>query len=340
MLDDPNYIAQFDKSGGLAVIAGQTEQLKQQYQFDAPVADGINSIVLAGMGGSALAAEFVKSWLTDRLPLPFEIVRGYDLPDHVGKNTLCILSSYSGNTEETLNCLAQAKKRAAAIVVMAAGGKLAEQANDYSYLEIPSGCQPRLTVLYGAKALASLFEQMGLIDGITDELNAASDWLESEVSAFVANIDETHNPAKQIAKQLTGHPVIVYGGPTLEMVAMKWKIDINENAKQLAFWNRLPEFNHNEFIGWYHPKDSGLKVVELVSSLDNDRIAQRFEVSNRLLSGKMPTPIMVEARGETRLQQMLWTLLLGDHVSVYLAILNQIDPIPVKLIEKLKKELG
>lgn len=340
MLDDPNYIAQFDKSGGLAVIAGQTEQLKQQYQFDAPVADGINSIVLAGMGGSALAGEFVKSWLTDRLSLPFEIVRGYDLPNYVGKNTLCILSSYSGNTEETLNCLEQAKKRSAAIAVMSAGGKLAEQANDYSYLEIPSGCQPRLTVLYGAKALASLFEDMGLIEGITDELEAVGDWLESEVSAFVANIDEANNPAKQIAKQLTGHPVVVYGGPTLDMVAMKWKIDINENAKQLAFWNRLPEFNHNEFMGWHNPKDSGLKVIELTSSLDNDRVARRFEVSNRLLSGKMPAPIMVEARGETRLQQMLWTLLLGDFVSVYLAILNQIDPIPVELIEKLKKELG
>lgn len=340
MLDDTNLLAQFDRSNGVAVVAGQAEQLRQQYEFDAPVLDGIQNVVLAGMGGSALAAEFIKSWLGDRLEMPFEIVRGYDIPKYVGKNTLLILSSYSGNTEETISCFTQAKNSSAAIVVMSSGGKLAEGADEYSYLQIPGGCQPRLAVLYGVKALASLFEQMGLIDGVIDDLETNAEWLLSEVENFTSNIKEANNPAKQIAKQLTGHPVVVYGGPTLEMVAMKWKIDINENGKHIAFWNRLPEFNHNEFIGWHNPKDNNFRVIELTSSLDNDRIEKRFEVSNRLLSGKMPAPIVVEAHGETKLQQMLWTLLLGDFVSVYLAVLNQTDPIPVELIEKLKKELG
>ena len=340
MLDDTNLLAQFDRSNGIAIVAGQAEQLRQQYEFDAPVADGIQNIVLAGMGGSALAGEFIKAWLGNRLSIPFEIVRGYDLPNYVGENTLLILSSYSGNTEETLSCFEQAKKSSAAMVIMSAGGKLAEGAEDYSYLQIPGGVQPRLTVLYGAKALASLFEQMGLVEGVVDELETNAEWLLSEVENFTSNIKEANNPAKQIAKQLTGHPVVVYGGPNLEMVAMKWKIDINENAKQIAFWNRLPEFNHNEFIGWQHPKDNNLRVIELKSSLDNDRIEKRYEVSNRLLSGIMPAPIIVEAHGETKLQQMLWTLLLGDFVSVYLAVLNQTDPVPVELIEKLKKDLG
>lgn len=340
MLDDTNLLAQFDRSNGVAVVAGQAEQLRQQYEFDAPVVEGIQNIVLAGMGGSALAAEFIKSWLGDRLTIPFDIVRGYDLPKYVGKNSLLILSSYSGNTEETLSCLEQAKKTSASLVIMCAGGKLAEGAEEYSYLQIPGGCQPRLAVLYGVKALASLFEQMGLVEGVIDELETNAEWLLSEVENFTSNIKQADNPAKQIAKQLTGHPVVVYGGPTLEMVAMKWKIDINENGKHIAFWNRLPEFNHNEFIGWHNPKDNNLRVIELTSSLDNDRVKKRFEVSNRLLSGKMPAPIIVEAHGETKLQQMLWTLLLGDFVSVYLAVLNQTDPIPVELIEKLKKELG
>lgn len=340
MLDDPKYIARFDRSNGFDMVAGQPQQLRQQYEFEAPKMDQINSIVLAGMGGSALAAEFIRSWLSDRLTVPFEIVRGYDLPKHVGKHTLVVASSYSGNTEETLSCLEQVESTGATVAYMSAGGKLAQAATGKTYIQIPAGNQPRLAVLYGVKALATLLESLGLAEGLVAELETAAEWLLEEVTHFTPNILEDDNIAKQVAKQLAGSPVVVYGGPTLAMPAMKWKIDINENGKNIAFWNQLPEFNHNEFIGWGNPKDSLLKVVQLQSSLDNERIKKRFEVSNRLLSGTMPAPIIVTAHGQTKLQQMLWSMLLGDFVATYLALLNQVDPIPVDLIEKLKKELG
>lgn len=340
MLDDPKYIARFDRSNGFDMVAGQPQQLRQQYEFKAPKMDQINSIVLAGMGGSALAAEFIRSWLSDRLTVPFEIVRGYDLPKHVGKHTLVVVSSYSGNTEETLSCLEQVESTGATVAYMSAGGKLAQAATGKTYIQIPAGNQPRLAVLYGVKALATLLESLGLAEGLVAELETAAEWLLEEVTHFTPNILEDDNIAKQVAKQLAGSPVVVYGGPTLAMPAMKWKIDINENGKNIAFWNQLPEFNHNEFIGWGNPKDSLLKVVQLQSSLDNERIKKRFEVSNRLLSGTMPAPIIVTAHGQTKLQQMLWSMLLGDFVATYLALLNQVDPIPVDLIEKLKKELG
>lgn len=340
MLDDPGYIDQFDNSNALAVVAGQADQLRQQFEFDTPHIEGLNRIVLAGMGGSALGAEFTRSWLSDRLSLPLDIVRGYDLPAYVDDKSLVIVSSYSGNTEEALSCLEQARERKPGIILMSAGGKLASLGEEHASIQIPEGLQPRLAVLYGVKAISTLLEQLDAAEGLTAELETAAEWLLEEVSHFAANIPEAANPAKQVAKQLAGHPVVVYAGPTLAMPAMKWKIDINENAKQVAFWNQLPELNHNEFIGWQHPKDSGLKVVELISSLDNDRVQKRFEVSNRLLSGKMPAPILVEAHGETKLQQMLWALLLGDFVSVYLAFLNQVDPTPVDMVEKLKTELG
>lgn len=340
MLDDPKYIARFDRSNGFDMVAGQPQQLRQQYEFKAPKMDQINSIVLAGMGGSALAAEFIRSWLSDRLTVPFEIVRGYDLPKHVGKHTLVVVSSYSGNTEETLSCLEQVESTGATVAYMSAGGKLAQAATDKTYIQIPAGNQPRLAVLYGVKALATLLESLNLAEDVVTELETAAEWLLEEVTHFATNIPEDDNIAKQVAKQLAGSPVVVYGGPTLAMPAMKWKIDINENGKNIAFWNQLPEFNHNEFIGWGNPNDSLLKVVQLQSSLDNERIKKRFEVSNRLLSGTMPAPIIVTAHGQTKLQQMLWTMLLGDFVATYLALLNQVDPIPVDLIEKLKKELG
>jgi glucose/mannose-6-phosphate isomerase len=136
-----------------------------------------------------------------------------------------------------------------------------------------------------------------------------------------------------------GHPVVMYGGPTLALPTMKWKIDFNENSKHLAFYNYLPEFNHNEFNGWAHPERSGLKVVELRSDLDHSQVQKRFDVTNKLLSNRF-APIEVHAEGETKLEQMLWTLILGDFTSAYLAFLNGIDPTPVDLIEKLKKELA
>lgn len=339
MLDDPKYIEQFDRSNTLAVIAGQADQLRQTYEFEVPQVEDLHTIVLAGMGGSALAAEFVRSWLSDRLPIPIEIVRDYDLPAYVGKNSLVIISSYSGNTEEALSALEQVTATGAGVVIMTSGGKLADVAKNYSFIKIPGGLQPRLAVFYEVKAIATLIEELALVDDLVAELETAAEWLLHEASYFISNVKEDENPAKQVAAKLVGHPAVIYGGPTLAMAAMKWKIDCNENAKNQAFYYALSEFNHNEFQGWPNPKDSLLRVVQLQSSLDNDRIAKRFEVSNRLLSGIMPAPIVVEAQGETKLQQMLWTILLGDFMTAYLAFLNQVDPGPVPLVEKLKKEL-
>lgn len=341
MLDDPKYIARFDRSEGFAMVAGQPQQLRHDYQIKPPVIDNsIHNLVLVGMGGSALAAEFIRSWLSDGLKVPFEIVRDYELPLYVNEHSLVIVSSYSGNTEETLSCLKQVGESGATAVRMTAGGKLAQDDSVEAMITIPNDLQPRFAVLYEAKAIAVLLEELKLVEGVVEDLEVAADWLLEEVTHFAPNIPEADNIAKQIAKQLVGHPVVIYGGPTLAMPAMKWKIDLNENAKNLAFWNQLPEFNHNEFIGWSNPKNSLMKVVQLHSSLDNDRVKKRFEVSNRLLSGSMPAPVVVEAQGQTKLQQMLWSMLLGDFVATYVAMLNQVDPVPVELIEKLKKELG
>lgn len=340
MLDNLLEIQKLDKSNALGIIAGQPNQLRHEFnvQFSSKT---YKNIVVAGMGGSALAAEFIRSWLISRLPMPFEISRDYSLPGFVSGDTLVIASSYSGNTEETLSALTEAENKGADIVVISAGGKLAEVARDkgYPYFEVPAGLQPRLAVLYGARALADILVSLGILEGIVAELTDAAEWMEQHYSTWTAEVQEENNLAKQIALLLQNHGVVIYGGPTLLLPAMKWKIDINENAKNVAFWNHFPEFNHNEFNGWisFAPKD--LKVVELLSSLDHPQVQKRFEVTNRLLSGKMPTPIQVQVEGETKLQQMMWALILGDFVSAYLAFLNDIDPTPVDLIEKLKKEL-
>ena len=342
MLDQPDFIARYDKHDALGIITGLPDQLAHTFEVPAELAAyaGVTNVVLTGMGGSAQGGEFIKTWLGDRLPVPFVIVRDYVLPSFVGPDTLVIAASYSGNTEETLGALHDARNRQARVVVMASGGKLLTTAkNDgLPHFAIPGGLQPRFAVLYAVRAMALVLEAAGLIANATDELAASGEWLKGQLGAWGPSVPAADNPAKRIAEALVGHPVVVYSGPSLAFAAMKWKIAFNENSKNIAFYNYLPEMNHNEFIGWEFPERSGIKVIELRSDLDNGQIAKRFDVMNRLLSASF-APIEVQADGNDRLQQLVWAIGMGEYVACYLAFLNGIDPSPVDLVEKLKAEL-
>lgn len=306
--------------------------------------EGLENIVVAGMGGSALAADIAKNWLSSRLARPLEIVRGYDIPEYVGPTTLFIASSYSGNTEETLSALEQAEKRSARIVIMAAGGKLLEIARSKKYftLELPQVSQPRLSPFAGLKALTCVFSDLGWIGDldVRRELLDTANWLDVEKSKLsLDNLDED-NIALALARYLHGQPGLIYAGPALRSAAYKWKIDINENAKQLAFCNVYPELNHNEYQGWLFPEKKPVATVQLQSSLDHVRVQKRFTITQEILKEHGFEPIVVHAEGQTHIQQLLWTILLGDYVSSYMGILNGIDPTPVALVEELKKKLG
>jgi len=153
-------------------------------------------------------------------------------------------------------------------------------------------------------------------------------------------VPAAQNPAKLLAQELMGKSPVIYAGPKLWPAAYKWKISFNENAKNVAWCDVFSEFDHNEFIGWSgHPIDKPYGIIELQSTLEHIRIQKRFEITNRLLSGQWPNPHIVQAQGETILEQLLWCIALGDFVSLYLALLNGINPTPVDLIEKLKAEL-
>lgn len=140
--------------------------------------------------------------------------------------------------------------------------------------------------------------------------------------------------------ELVGNSVVIYSGPKMYPAAYKWKININENSKNIAWCNQLPEFNHNEFQGWIsHPIEKPYKVVDIRSGLEHPRVQARFEITEKLLSGKRPHPEVVVPSGDSVLKQLLWSIQLGDFVSLYLALLNGLNPTPVDLIEKLKVEL-
>lgn len=346
MLDDDNVLNQRDPHGALTVAAEQWRQV----QFQAAVQDGahdgrtIERIVFAGMGGSALAAMLIKDWLGSVLKVPFEIVRSYDLPAYVDDQTLVIASSYSGNTEETLSCLTQARNKSAQVAVIASGGKLIDVAKHQSiaHVVLPGGIQPRMAVFYSLRAAVALLVHFSLVNrSALEEIAYTADFLREESEHWYREVSTDKNDAKQLALLASGKTPVIYGGPLTGAVAYKWKISWNENAKNVAFCGQYPEFNHNEFIGWAsHPVEKPFAVFDLVSDFEHEQVLRRFTISDRLLSGRRPKSHVVHLHGETLLQQLLWGCILADFISIYVAILNGVDPVPVELIEKLKQELA
>lgn len=342
MLDDLKYIHDRDANDALGIAEKQAAQLIQVFDLTGNRDFGnIQNVVYAGMGGSALAALLVHTW--PKLSLPFEVVRDYDLPAYVNGNTLVIAASYSGNTEETLSALDQAEAKGAQIAVIAGGGKLqkAAEAKGYLFGVLPKVVQPRYAVLSNFKLLLDILQAAGVLThDLNGELEQASGFLHTAVQSWLPTVPTVQNKAKQLALDAIGKSVVIYGGPKLFPAAYKWKISFNENAKQVAWAGQYPEFNHNEFIGWSkQPVDKPYLVIDLRSNLEHERVQKRFEVSERLLSGMRPSPEVVNAQGSTVLEQLLWTIALGDFVSLYTGIANGLNPAPVDLVEKFKKEL-
>lgn len=343
MLDDLKYIHERDAQDALGVAERQWQQLEYDFTTDFGNLSNVqyDNVVLGGMGGSALAALIGTTW--PGLTIPFEIVRDYDIPEYVSNKTLFIASSYSGNTEETLSALEQAEAKNAVVVVIAHGGKLEEIAaqKQYPFLKLPDTGQPRYATLVGLKAFVSVLVGAGLADKeLLKELTGSVEYLKSHVASWVATVPTASNSAKQLALELIGKSIVVYSGAKFYPAAYKWKISFNENAKHVAWVNQYPEFNHNEFIGWTkQPTDKPYTVIDIRSNLEHPRTLKRFEVSERLLSGVRPAPYVIIPEGKTLLQQLLWTTALGDFTSLYLAILNGLNPTPVDLIEKFKKSL-
>lgn len=341
MLDDLKIIAQRDTSDTIGFAAKQLGQLETDFEITIEHPD-LRNVVFAGMGGSALYAEFARSW--PGITVPYQIVRRYEIPPYVNQHTLFIASSFSGNTEETIACLHQAEEQGATIAVIASGGRLQEiaESKGYPFAKLDQSIpQPRMGAFAGYKALISVLDAAGICHHKAHEMEEVVSTLKEVPAQWAADVPTAQNQAKQIAQELMGRSIVVYSGPFLAPVDYKWKISFNENAKNVSWSNQYPEFNHNEFIGWTsHPIDKPYAIINLTSHLEHPRVQKRFEISDRLLSGQRPHPITVEIQGETQLEQILWGTLLGDFVSLYLAILNGIDPEPVALVEKLKHELA
>lgn len=344
MLDDLNFISGKDPHGALQAAAAQPAQAAWAAQLkNAPdeTAGVIEKVIVAGVGGSALAADVAKSWL--RLKLPFEVVRKYELPAYVDEKTLVIVSSYSGNTEETVSMLEAAEDSRAQVVVIASGGQLIDvaQEKNYPFVQLPANYQPHMAVLLSLRAMTKTLESYLKLNGKYDEIGELADWLSEQSQAWLPEVATHENFAKQLAETTAGKTVVIYSGSRMAPVGYKWKVSLNKIAKNLAFASELPEASHNEVMGWTsHPVDKPFAVFDLISGFEYPHILKQFAISDQLLSGLRPKSTHIELQGESVLAQLLWGYLLADFVSIYLAILNGVDPMLIELIEKFKRELA
>lgn len=343
MIDDLKYIHKVDKSDALGLIAKQGMQLLHEFTPTNLQNHNISNIVLAGMGGSGWPIRYIASW--PGLNVPMEVCSNYDLPKYVSRETLVIVSSHSGNTEEVLSAFKQAESKGCQIVVVSSGGKLAELADQKklpTYI-IPGGIQPRMSSFYFLSGFISIFTKLDLLCEVpaTGFMTELADWLIQQTADLLPEVPTSRNPAKKLAQEIMGKTPIIYSGPSLAPVAQKMKICVNENAKSTAWWGQYPEFSHNEFIGWSsHPINKPFTIIEFRSNLDHPRIQKRFEVTEKLLSGKRPHPHIIRPHGDSIPKQLFWSSMFADFVCTYLAILNGVDPTPVDLVEKFKHELN
>lgn len=304
--------------------------------------EGKDHLVVAGMGGSAIGGDLLRTLVADTARLPVTVVRHYQLPGFVTERSVVIASSYSGNTEETLAAFEEARARGATVVCVASGGELLRRARTEGlpYLQIPGGLQPRAALGYSFTALLTIAEHIGLVAPDEAAWNETQELLEQQSEVFG---DPSGNDALELAEALQDRLPFIYSGTGLmEAVNLRWRCQIQENAKRLASGNVYPELNHNEIMGWEYPGPlhEMIGVIVLRDREDHPRVQQRMEVTRALISDRAGYWAEVQSQGESRLARMMSLVNLGDWVSLYLAVLLGVDPTPVPLIGQLKETLA
>ena len=298
-------------------------------------------LVVCGMGGSAIGGDLAVAALGDRATRPITVVRGYALESWIPPETLVLCASYSGETEETLACFEAAGAAGAQRVVLTTGGTLAGLARDEGVpvIGVPAGMVPRAAVVYmtiGALECAAL---CGAAPALHAEIDTATALLEELIEEWGPGAAED-SLAKQVARELDGTIPVVHGAASTVAVGRRWSTQINENAKSTAFWSELPEANHNQVCGWERGRAMAPFTGVFLGDPDqHPRVKRRMELMSAEVERTGAPAVQLEARGESRLERVLSLILLGDMVSVYLAVLAGVDPTPVDAIETFKQRL-
>ncbi len=296
----------------------------------------IHNVFVAGMGGSGIGANFVAELIREECKVPFLIGKSYSAPNFVGKNSLVIASSYSGNTEETLQAFKQIMNSGAKIVVVSSGGKLIELAkeNSLDYIQVPGGSpSPRACLGYSMVQQLFVLNKLGLIsDKIINDVEIASELLKKDQ-------EDIQFRAERIAPMLQNKIPVIYTTDRMEAVAVRFRQQINENGKSLCWHHVIPEMNHNELVGWREDYNQ-LVVLYFRNKDDFPRNQVRMDINKEIISNYTTSIIEVYSKGQSLAERMLYFVHLGDWISVYLAALKGVDAVEIKVIDYLKSELG
>ncbi len=348
-MDNPQVYKQFDPEGMLTCLHEMPQLCQQAWQmamkFDLPQDySKVNKVVILGMGGSAIGGDLVASLAVSEAKLPILVYRGYDLPAFIDAETLVIASSYSGMTEETLSSFEQALETDSKKLVITTGGKLKSMAEEKNVpvFGFTYKAKPRAALAFSFLPILGFLQRLGFLSDKSADVTETVKVLQELTQKIKEDVPLSGNPAKQLAQKLYGHLLVIYGAGILSEVAHRWKTQLNENSKAWAFYEVFPELDHNAVVGYQFPPELADKimVVLLRSNLLQRRIQLRYQITCQLLDRAKVGYQIVDGDGTSPLSQMMSLVLFGDYTSYYLAILNKIDPSPVKAIAYLKEQLA
>ena len=347
----PSNLKKLDKSGMLGLLL----DFPKQCQAAKAIADNarilfenrkFDKIVFAGLGGSAIGGDLVKSYVFSDCIIPISVIREYVLPAYVDASTLIFLASYSGNTEETLSAYRCAKEKGATLIAISSDGSLKERANTdkVTFIEVPRGLPPRCALGYLSIIPLCILVKLGLIKDASPSINQTVRTLEELKDRNLnPNIGEKDNIAKSVALRLFNKFAVIYSASIhFDVCATRFRGQIAENSKALGSSHLFPEMNHNEIVGWQNPKKlfKNFAVVMLRDDKMHPRVAKRMDITRDIIKKEGVNLIEIWSRGDSLLSRMFSLIYIGDFVSYYLAILYGIDPTPVERVTYLKKRLS
>jgi len=346
ILDNIAKIKAVDKSKMInfsmdsANLYRESAKLAEKIQLNYPKPD---NIIVAGMGGSGIGGDLLKDWARNRTAVPIEINREYQLPAYAGRKTLVLITSYSGDTEESLSAFLDSLKRKCMVFCVSSGGALVENAERLKvpYLRVPGGIPPRAALPYMFIPLLKCMEKMGLVSGTSEELSEALQFLKKISKENAPEMPAKENFSKTLALNIGQTSPVVYGFSFYRSVAQRFKQQFNENSKVPAKWEVFSELNHNEIVGWERADELNkcFSAIFIRDKEEPTEIQSRIEITKELVSKAGLKLFEVEAQGKSPLAKMLSTICIGDFTSIYLALLHGVDPTPVKTINYLKNTL-
>lgn len=313
------------------VIEAFPKQIMEGFSLPGKLrAEGFDSVLVAGMGGSALAGEILKCFVGEKFPV--YVTKDYELPGFAGPKTLVFAISYSGDTEETIQAYRDSIRKGCRTVVIASGGKLdiLARKQNIPLINVPRGMQPRMSYGYIFFSLLRVLHNSGMVTVEERELESLERTLKG--SFF-------REKGAEMAELLFGRIPLIYTSRKMSAVGYKWKINFNENSKIHAFHNVFPEMNHNEMVGFTKLNGEYYAVI-LKNDQDNPRVRLRMDVTKEIIKAMKVEVTEIEISGSNHLTKIFSAIYIGDWLSYYLALKNKVDPTPVELVQKLKKRLA